>query len=259
VRITVGRLVVTVTDVGPLLIENVRFPGSVDQRRPDELSVLDTTELRWFASGPIPPDVKAWFGGSTGVCEQRCDTYLLEGRDDVGVKRRSRELLEVKVRQSLDERTQLGEGLEGQLEVWRKWSPVAGLVDEGLDGQWVDVCKSIVKRRFNIDGIEITFSPSVKVTGAGCDIEVAEVTVGVVQAWTFAIEAFGPLATRRDTLLASWRGLLAAEQCPKSWGVRNSRAMGYPEWLSLTVSSARRDWCRSRYVGVESPGAVDRR
>jgi hypothetical protein len=138
---------VTVTDVGPLPVEDVWTPRPADQRRTDGLSVLDTAELRWFVPGPLPSDVDAWFSSSTGVCEQRCDTYLLDGRDDVGIKRRSRKILEVKVRQSLDGPMQLGECLAGQLEAWRKWSPVEGLVDGGADRSWVDVCKSIVKHR----------------------------------------------------------------------------------------------------------------
>jgi hypothetical protein len=222
---------VTVTDVDPLLVEDVWISRSTDLRRPDGLSVLDTTELRWFVPGPIPSDVDAWFGSPTGVCEQRCDTYLFDGRDDVGIKRRSREILEVKVRQSLDGRMQLGEGLTGQIETWRKWSPVEGLVDGGADRPWVDVCKSIVKRRFNIDGTEVAFSPVEQVTGVGCDIEVAEVTVGAVQAWSFAFAAFGPTSTRRDVLLASWQGLIAGTPCPESFGPRSTEAMGYPEWL----------------------------
>ena len=206
-------------------------------RGPGALSVLDTTELRWFVPGPLPADIGGWFAGSTGVAEQRCDTYLLGGRCDFGVKRRFRETLELKVRQSLGEWIELGDGLAGLLEVWRKWSPAEGLVDDGADERWVDVHKSIVKRRFSIDGTEIAFSSDPQVTGAGCDVEVTEVTVGVVQAWTFAFAAFGPPATRPDALRASWRAVVAAAPCPEPFGLRTGRAMGYPEWLALTNSS----------------------
>ncbi len=108
--------------------------------------------------GPLPPEVRVWFTGSTGVPEERCDTYLLDGRVDIGVKRRFRETLELKVRQSFDGRVELGEGLTGSLELWRRWSPAEGLVEDGTDGWWVDVHKSVVKRRFCLDGTEIAFS-----------------------------------------------------------------------------------------------------
>lgn len=253
------EFVVTVIDVGPLALENVLVPRSIGRRWIGGVSVLDTTEIRWFMPGSMPRDVATWFTGSTGVREQRSDTYLLEGRDDVGVKRRSKELLEVKVRQALDEWTLLGEGLSGQLEVWRKWSPVEGLVNDGANGRWVDVGKSIVKRRFDVDGAEVEFWLLDKITGAGCDIEVAEVTVGVVRAWTISLEAFGPPATRRNALHASWQALMAAEMCPQSLTTLGGHAMGYPEWLAATVSPTRRGWCCSQYQSVESPEAVDRR
>jgi hypothetical protein len=232
-----------------LVEEDALIPGTAQQRCPDALSVLDTTELRWFVPGTLPPEIYGWFTGSTGTAEQRCDTYLLDGRCDIGVKRRFRETLELKVRQSLDGRIQVGEGLAGSLEVWRKWSPAEDLVDDTSDGQWIDVCKSIVKRRFAMDGNEIAFSSGAQGTGAGCDVEIAAVTVGVVQAWTFAFAAFGPGATRRDALLASWRGLVAATPCPKSFRCRTGRAMGYPEWLALTVSPDPAE----RGIGHDSP------
>ena len=224
----------TVDGSGPLLVQDARVPAPTQPRRSDVLSVLDTTELRWCVPGPLPSDVGSWFAGSTGVAEQRIDTYLLEGRSDIGVKRRFQETLELKVRQSLDGWIELGEGLAGSLEVWRKWSPAESLVNGGAGGRWVDVHKSVVKRRFSIDGTEIAFSSDPQVTGAGCDVEVVEVTVGAVQVWMFAFAAFGPPATRRDALLASWRGVVAATSLPDPFGLLTGRAMSYPEWLATT-------------------------
>ena len=226
----------TIAELSLALVSDAPVPALLQPHRPDARSVLDTTELRWFVPGPLPADIGRWFSGSTGVAEQRCDTYLLDGRSDIGVKRRFRETLELKVRQSLDERIELGDGLAGSLEVWRKWSPAEGLVEDGTDERWVDVHKSIVKRRFSIDGSEIAFSSDPQLTGAGCDVEVAEVTVGAVQVWTFTFAAFGAPATRRDALLASWHALTAATPCPEPFGLRAGRAMGYPEWLALTNS-----------------------
>ena len=229
----------TVAESGPLLVPDARVPEPAQPRRPHVLSVLDTMELRWFVPGPLPPDIGVWFTGSTGVTEERCDTYLLDGRGVIGVKRRFRETLELKVRQSLEGRIEFGEGLAGSLEVWRKWSPADRLIGGRTDGRWVDVHKSVVKRRFSVDGTEIAFSSDPQVAGAGCDVEVAGVTVGAVEAWTFAFATFGPHATRRDALLASWQGLVAATPCPEPFGPRTGRAMGYPEWLALTASPDR--------------------
>ncbi len=195
--------------------------------------VLDTTELRWFLPGPLPVEVGGWFTGSTGVLEERIDTYLLNGRDDVGVKRRFRQTVELKVRQSLDGPIEFGDGLAGSLEVWRRWSPAEDLIEHDVDERWVDVRKSVVKRRFLLDGTEVEFSSVLEATGAGCDVEVAGVTVGGVHWWTFAFAAFGPPETRREALLSSWRALVAAAPCPEPFEPRTARAMGYPEWLTL--------------------------
>jgi hypothetical protein len=229
------ELVVTILESSQLITSDERVGESARPLRPDAPSVVDTTELRWFVSGALPHDIDVWFTGSTGVREERCDTYLLDGRGDVGLKRRFRQTLELKVRQSLDGWFDLGDGLTGSPEVWRKWSPVEALAADASGWPTVDVRKSIVKRRFSMDGTEIAFSPDAQPAGAGCDVEVAAVTVGTVQAWTFAFAAFGPLASRRDTLLASWQSLVAATPCPEPFGPRTVRAMGYPDWLALTV------------------------
>lgn len=209
--------------------------------RPDaRVATLDTTEVRWFFNGAMPPDVGEWFTRPSGVAEERCDTYLLDGRADVGVKRRHGETLELKVRQSLADRIELRRGLVGELEIWRKWSPAEGLVVVGEhadDSQWRDVHKSVVKRRFSASGTEIDFSREPQLTGAGCDVEIAEVTVGTVRWWTFAFAAFGPEATRRDALLASWQALSTGAPDSNRLGSSDARAMGYPEWLEGSMAS----------------------
>ena len=145
--------VVAVAEFGASLL-TVHVPARM--RRADTHSplVLDTTELRWFVPGSLPAEVAVWFTGSTGVLEERSDTYLLDGRGDVGVKRRFRQTVELEVRQSLDGRIEFGDGLAGSLEVWRRWSPAEDLVEHGVDERWVDVHKSVVKRRFLLDGTE---------------------------------------------------------------------------------------------------------
>jgi len=224
----------TIAESDPVLVPVVQIREPAGPGGPDVVSVVDTTELRWFFVGALPPDVREWFSGSSGVTEERYDTYLLDGRGHIGVKRRFGKTLELKVRQSLDEPVELGDGLAGLTEAWRKWSPAEDTVGDVPDGRWVDVHKSIVKRRFSVEGTEIEFSPNM--TGAGCDVEVADVTVGPVHRWTFALAAFGPPATRRDALLASWQALATATPYPDRFGSATSRAMGYPEWLALTVS-----------------------
>ena len=225
----------TNADSGVVLVPDAQVREPAGRGGTDAVSVVDTTELRWFFVGSLPPDVREWFCGSSGVAEERCDAYLFDGRGHIGVKRRFGKTLELKVRQSLDEPLELGEGLSGPTEAWRKWSPADGVVGDVRGGRWVDVHKSIVKRRFSVQGTEVEFSPYV--TRAGCDIEVADVTVGAVHRWTLALAGFGPIATRRHALFASWQALVTSTPCPDHFGPATGPAMGYPEWLALTVSS----------------------
>ncbi len=202
-------------------------------------SVVETTELRWFTEGPLTPEVETWFtrDGTTGAVEKRYDTYRIDGRVDVGVKRRFGETLELKVRQSLGETLALDPDLTGRLEVWRKWSPADGLVDVEVRAPWLDVHKMVIKRRFSVDGDEITLSNEPRaMTGAGCDVEVAAVTVGEIEAHTFAFAAFGPTTTRRDSIVACWRTLGADTLCPERSMIVDGRSSGYPEWLTLVTA-----------------------
>jgi hypothetical protein len=198
------------------------------------ISVVDTAEIRWFVSGPLAVDVRRWFAGSTGVVEERSDTYRVEDRVDEGVKYRGGQTLELKVRRRIGQWTDLGCGLAGSPEVWRKWTPADGLVDVSGAVQWVEVHKVIVKRRFLLDGTEVAFSTD-PIRGAGCDIEVADIRIGAVATWTFAFATFGPDSTQRTALVESWRGLRVGAPGPASFELDAGSAMGYPEWLARTM------------------------
>ena len=212
------------------------------------VSVVDTTELRWFTAGRLPLDVESWFtgAGTTGMVEERCDSYRMDGLGDRGVKRRSGATLELKVRQSVRERLTLEAGLAGRLEMWRKWSPADGLVESDGDQAWVDVHKKVIKRRFSVDGDEIVLTPGAPaMSGAGCDIEVVAVTVDGVDAWACAFAGFGPTPRRRDTIVASWRALAADTPPPTPFGALFGHSSGYPEWLAGVHSSSRQPPARA--------------
>jgi hypothetical protein len=230
---------VTVIDTRPSLTEATPVPILTPHPPLDGVSVLDTTELRWFSEGQLPLDVLSWFtrGGSVGLTEERCDTYRLDGRLDTGVKRRFQETLELKVRRSLGEHLELGSGLTGRLEVWRKWSPAECLASAGHEVEWADVRKLVVKRRFEVDGSEIELSEGNRAaTGAGCDVEVVAITLDDVDAWSFAFAAFGPVETRREALVASWGSLVGDGPIPEQFGPFFGQSCGYPEWLALVTA-----------------------
>jgi hypothetical protein len=194
--------------------------------------VVDTTELRWFGDGRLPPGVAAWFtkDGEVGEREERCDIYRLDRRD-IGVKLRARRTLELKIRQSVGERLAVGAGLMGRVEAWRKWSPADSLVERNDDLAWVDVHKTVIKRRFCVDGDEcISAEEAALLTAGGVDVEVVAVIVEGVEAWTFAFAAFGPRASRRTAIVSASQALFADKRVPEL-GFLSGRSGGYPNWL----------------------------
>ncbi|MDH3704685.1 MAG: hypothetical protein OES57_01380 [Acidimicrobiia bacterium] len=209
--------------------------------RPGEL--LDTTELRWFGDGPLPRDVLDWFvhHSQRGTVEDRTDLYRLDGRADVGVKRRSGTTLERKVRLIVEEPLALGADMAGRTEVWRKWSPaVEPVVDDGAS-PWVSVRKQVVKRLFAVDGDEREFSLAMRAAmDAGCDVELAEVSVDGRRAWTLAFASFGPAAMRREAIVTCWRALETDGPAPDHLAARCSTLSGYPQWLQTAAGLPRR-------------------
>jgi hypothetical protein len=193
-----------------------------------------TSELRWFFDGPVPRDVHAWFthDGATGLIETRRDTYRLDGQVDIGVKRRYETILELKLRQGTP-RPFPHRDLDGQLEVWRRWSPADDMIFLGPNTRWVDVDKTVIKRRFAPDGDEAALTHETRaMSGNGCDAEVAGVTVRGRPAWTFALAAFGPTEDHTSSLTAAWASLMAVRSLPRRLPLPWANSCGYPEWMA---------------------------
>lgn len=194
------------------------------------VSVVETTEIRWFVTGELPRDVRRWFIGPT-TAEERCDRYLLDARTDVGVKFRNGEKLELKTRLEAGPTVELAGGFAGVLERWRKWTLADGLVEHSTPHRWVQVDKWIVKRRFSLDGAEVEFSP-VQNGGPSCDVEIVAVQAAGTTAWSFAFAAHGPRSSRLAAIRAAWQALqLAGAPMIHKTGLDRNDSMGYPEWL----------------------------
>ena len=206
----------------------------------DLVHVFHTSEVRWFAVGPLPLAVQDWFtsGGTVGRVEDRHDTYQLHGLNEIGAKRRDRGTLEVKVRRTLGDTVVLGHGLEGRLEEWSKWDPGEGVgIWQSPDAPWIDVRKVVFTRSFMPTDQEIILPANHRVRlFAGCDIEVAAVTVDGIETWTLALEAFGPDTGRLRALMSAWGTLLARSPLSIDFGSSFDRACGYPEWLDFVIS-----------------------
>jgi hypothetical protein len=208
-----------------------RSRSTPSQPVPAGVSVVDTTEIRWFVTGALPRDVRCWFVGPTAVVEERRDRYLLDARPDVGVKFRNGEKLELKTRLQAGPAVSLTWGIGGVLERWRKWTLADGLVECSAEQRWIHVDKWIVKRRLSVDGADVEFSPAHNGSPA-CDVEIAAIRAGGTTAWSFAFAAHGPVSSRPAAIRAAWRSLALGGGSPirETWFDR-SESMGYPEWL----------------------------
>ena len=194
---------------------------------------LETTEMRWFADGPLPAEVHTWFTleGTVGRVERRGDDYLLDGRTDVGIKRRSGDLLERKVRTQVGAGASLPEGPAGQLEDWCKQSPADHRPppDGGVRRAWV--AKTITRRRFAPTGEEVVPSDEPPTDGA-CDIEIIEVGTAGGVAWSLAIAASGDAQGRESVIQAVWTQLLGKAPSPPMAVRSLGWSGGYPAWLA---------------------------
>jgi len=209
-----------------------RFEGLKLEGRP-----LATSEIRWFASGPPPAPVVAWFSerGRAAFVELRRDAYRIGPDYGVGLKRRDHGPLELKRRHGISPRREFVAGLAGGIEEWRK----DGL-EEPLDAtgwQWSLVDKVVLTRTFAREEsgsvVEIGHAGQ---QSSGCDIELATVTVGSTVAWTFALEAWGEPDARRDLLASSLSALFdLLPPAPPQFFPALHADMGYPEWLVTTV------------------------
>jgi hypothetical protein len=167
-----------------------------------------------------------------GLIEHRCDTYVLDARPEMGVKRRSRQLLELKMRTRPPEPAVIGENVHGCVETWQRWSPADRFLSVDDNAEYIDVEKTIVKRRFGTNGQELLLTESTRaMTGEGCDAEIVALLVNGRHAWTFAFAAYGRPDGQLDSVSTAWRSLVVAQARPAQLRLHLGRSCGYPEWI----------------------------
>lgn len=197
---------------------------------------FETSEVRWFGAGRLPSAVLSWFSTVPGIVEHRRDSYRIGGSSDLGVKRRNGSGLEAKIRCGLAGALELSEGLSAAVEEWVK---VTGLDEADLPGEgriaWLGVDKVVWSRIYRLDGAgRVGPTTNRDLTIPGCDVELASIAIGDDEAWTFALEAWGPHDVRLS-LLDSTAAVLREHGAPLSLRDGLGPAMGYPEWLSASA------------------------
>lgn len=203
------------------------------------MSTVDlTTEVRWFFDGPLPSTVRSWFtrAGVAGLSEDRWDSYRVDGDVEVGVKRRFGATVELKRRDGRPERFVADGGLDGLLETWQRWSPAGDRVVLSGTETWLDVYKTVLKRRFDVAGHEISLSEENRaMSGDACDAEVVALSVHGRPMWSFAFAAFGAGVDHRRLVHAAWDALRVAGETPPELLFDLAGSCGYPEWLTWST------------------------
>lgn len=189
-----------------------------------------TREVRWFMSGPLPEEVVAWFtnGHARSESEVRIDEYDSEAiRQGVGVKRRNGEALDAKYRIVHEQNVDLAPGIVGCVEEWLKVSGPRNDIPFPAEGESIVVSKEIISKKFDIvvrDGV-----------ASGCDVELAELTVGAEKAWSLCFETYGDPALRFEALNEGIKRVLRGP-LPELLTLEGGSSCGYPAWLSVALA-----------------------
>lgn len=185
-----------------------------------------TREVRWFHDGQLPEEIVAWFtDGQFGeASEVRVDDYDSDAlRQGVGVKRRNGEALDAKYRIFHEDHVTLAPGVVGCVEEWLKVSGPRNDIPFPADGESIRVSKQIRSRRFDLASRNGVVS--------GCDVELAEITVGDSTAWSLCFETYGDPILRSEALEEGIRHVLHGSR-PEILKLDVRSSCGYPEWLS---------------------------
>lgn len=196
-----------------------------------------TVEVRWFMAGPVPPEVSDWFHRDQPKSfaePERVDYYLnISNSDSLGIKLRHGRI-EVKQRYRELGLVQLHRKAKGLVEQWQKWS--FSLVGAGYDlsrqpepaGAWLAVKKERLLRTYRLTANWQVVPASLDASGPGCDLELAQVTVGEERWWSLCFEAFGEEVKLEQNLLLVASHVLETTRPPV---LAAEHSFGYPRWL----------------------------
>jgi len=192
-----------------------------------------TLEARWFGSPPLPNALQEWFNtlGAVETSTQN-DLYLPAENPFLNVKLRN-DQLQVKRRLAGPFRYSLGPSATARCEQWVKWrfgpevEPPLLRNDDATD-LWVLVKKTRQQCTIGPEAqssltVSLPTSPS-----ASIEVELTTLEVNSKSAWTFCVEAEGPVSSLGETLTTA-APLLLDNRLPV--GLSDDRSFGYVRWL----------------------------
>ncbi len=194
------------------------------------LTMLDTTEIRWFLRGSPPRLIEDWFGKLSPQPpheEARVDYYLRPTDVAINVKVRQG-LLEVKRCSGSEPDAVLAPRVEGAIEYWSKYSFRLAGDDIGRPADdWVS-CRKIRKSVwFSAERDVMRSLAGPGENPAYCQVELSTIELEKQSWWSVALEAAG---MNGNHLLRATAAHIFGLTAPTDFNA--DRCMGYAAWLS---------------------------
>ena len=198
-------------------------------------------EVRWIATGSVPPSTAEWFARFPSRSEEREDIYLvLPQLPNLAVKIRGGEALDIKEFRGTRGVLELSGIGQGRLESWRKWSYSFGNHSPSREEPpgWRRVTKRRRLTAFLPDEDALVPALQVPAELLVCSVELSEVAVDEAQWWTLAFESTGPEERLQEAIEAT-ACRIAGTQAPAHLDL--SLSGPYSEWLTKLERSRRID------------------
>lgn len=193
-----------------------------------------TAELRWFFTGPPPPEARAWFDALDGLRRPpgaRTDTYLRPTDPALGVKLREGRL-ELKRREGEGTLVTPAPRVQGRAETWVKWGFVLnGGSDRAAGGDWIEVAKERWMCSFAVEPDRVRPADGRPAPGY-CNAELTAIGVEGERWWTVCLEAHtngDPAAGAPGPILA--RAAAHVFACGTPPPLTDEASYSYPDWL----------------------------
>lgn len=197
-----------------------------------------TLEARWFGSAPLPDALQQWFA-ALGAVETSTQTDLYLPAEDPALNLKMRDgQLQIKRRLAGPLSTAFSDAASGRCEQWGKWTldladPPVALRDDDPTDLWVAVEKTRHQLSFAPEEQSALTEHLPTTPPATLEAELTTIEAAADTAWTFCLEAEGPVASLADTLTAAGPVVLD-ETLPVDLALDHS--FGYVRWLQQRPS-----------------------
>jgi len=204
--------------------------------------VFQSAEIRWFFKGNIPEKISLWFADLDGIFEKqetRTDQYLLlKNTNSLGIKIREGKF-EIKERHTRARKTLTTGNIEGDVEVWTKWSFDSDVGEQSLarsiKGEFIPVEKTRELQKYIFDSKGNISRGFDNYRSNGCNLELTKVILNNQLWWTLGLETYGKPEKQEKNLNTAFYFIFQSE-FP---GILTTlRSFGYPQWLEVSNLSS---------------------